>query len=673
MLHNDEGMWLPNHLPLERLKKLYDFTPTQKWIEHVQKASVRMNNGGSASLISPKGLLITNHHVAESVLHEMSSREKDYVKDGFYAHGQKDERQVPQLEVNVLWEIEDVTERVEASAKPGMTPEKSFAARRAEITKVEEESFKKTGLRSNVVTLYQGGQYHLYRFKKYTDVRLVFAPEYAIAGFGGDFDNYEYPRYCLDVSFFRVYENGQPLRTEHYFKWNFENPKEKRLSFVSGHPGSTDRLSTLARILYLRDHGLPYWLETLYREEVVLQQFSGRSEENKRKAHHALHGVQNARKLFVGQLAALQNPHFIARKKEQEDVFRKKVSVNPRLHKAYSQAWEMVERIEKRLLEIRDKVNFFDGAMGFNTKFFWIARTIVRMAEEDKKPNEKRLPEFIDSARDSLLEWLFSPAPIYPDLEEWTLAESLAFLAETFGFEDSAVKNILAGKSPRARARELIARTKLDDAGERRRLVRAGKNGVRKSTDSFIRLAFLIDKDARHWRRVFENEVEELLRRAYAKIARAQFEIYGRNLYPDATFTLRIAFGRVLGYTEKTGVVKPFTAIGEIFAHAQKHGGKDPWALPASWIKNKNVIAKSKKAFNFISTHDTHGGNSGSPVFTHDLKIAGILFDGTVAGLGDTFLYSDEESRSVSVSTAGISEVLEKIYHTKRLLEELGM
>lgn len=291
LLHGDEGMWLPNALPAKRLKKLYGFEPSDEWRMYVQKASVRMNNGGSASFVSNQGLLVTNHHVASSVLQELSSEEKDYLKDGFYAVHQEDEVKSPALEINVLWEIEDVTKRINNAVHLDMNAAEAAAKRNAEIAQIEKESQEQTGLRSNVITLYQGGRYHLYRFKKYTDVRLVFAPEKAIASFGDDIDNYEYPRFCLDVTFFRVYENGMPLATPHFFHWKNKNPQDGELLFVSGHPGTTDRLSTLARILSLRDSGFPYLMNYLRRLEICLQQFTGRSSEHRRKGLHKLHQV----------------------------------------------------------------------------------------------------------------------------------------------------------------------------------------------------------------------------------------------------------------------------------------------------------------------------------------------------------------------------------------------
>lgn len=671
ILHNDEGMWLLNKLPVERLKQLYGFEPTDEWCERVQKASVRMNNGGSASFVSPLGLIATNCHVAQEILHDLSSSTKDYMRDGFYASTIEQEVLAPQLEVNVLWKIEDVTNRVTSAIKKSMSPVASMAAKRAMIAKIEKEAHDATGLRCNVITLYQGGAYHLYRYKKYTDVRLVFAPEHAIAKFGDDIDNYEYPRFALDVSFLRVYENGKPLHTDHFFKWSDKNSYEGDLLFVSGHPGSTDRLSTIERILSLRDSGLPYDLAMLYRQEINLQQFANRSKENKRIASHELYHVQNLRKRFLGRLTALQDPTFITRKMQIEKKLRYRVVTDAHMQESYGDAWEMIARAEEKMQQIQKEKNLFDSRLPFNTLFFRIAQTIVRLADEDAKPNHKRLPEYRDPGRDSLLDRLFSPAPIYKNFEQHMLADALSLFAETLGCDHTMIKKILAGKNPKARAQELIAGTTLDDIDARKYLVTGGKKTVMQSQDAFIALARLVDAHSRKIRKIFETEIHEVREQAYAKIAKAQFELYGQDVYPDATFTLRIAFGRALGYIEE-GISLPYaTSIGDTFGHADHHENKEPWKLPESWLITQWKLCTSDKNFNIVTTHDTHGGNSGSPVFDVDCNIVGLLFDGNIYENSNHFMYTDKVERSISVHTAGITEVLRHIYFTERLLQEL--
>ncbi|RJQ13837.1 S46 family peptidase [Candidatus Parcubacteria bacterium] len=670
-LNGDEGMWLPNALPLERLKKLYGFTPSKKWAEHIQKASVRMNNGGSASFVSPNGLLVTNHHVAESILHDLSSAKKDYVNDGFYAKKDKNEVKAKELEINILWTIKDVTERIKAITRKYKNAKQASGAKRSEIARIEKESYEKTGLRSNVVTLYRGGLYHLYCYKKYTDVRLVFAPESAIAALGGDFDNYEFPRYCLDVSFFRVYENDKPLKTPYFFKWSDKPSKENEILFISGHPGNTERLSTLSRLKSLRDFQFPYLLDWMRRREILLQQFSGKSLENQRKAKHELHSIQNARKRFLGQLKALQDQKFIAQKELSEEDLRAKIRKSKPLRKNFGNAWDILEKAEEKLKSIRDELYLFENAFAFNCELFDIARTIVRLTAEDKKPNHKRLSEFRDSNRESLLHSLFSPAPIYKDLEVALFEDSLAFMTEIVGTEDSMVKQILSKKSPSETASQIISETKLNKVSARKRLVNSGMKGVMKSKDPMILLARLADKRSRAVRKVFETSIKEVREQAYSKIAEALFALYGSATYPDATFTLRFAYGRPKGYVDAGKKINFKTTIGETFNHANLHKNIEPWKLPESWLKNKNKLAKSKVIFNFVSTNEAHGGNSGSPIFDKDLNIVGLLFDGNAYDFANHFMYTDEKARSVSVHSQGILEVLKKVYKTERLIKEL--
>jgi hypothetical protein len=665
----DEGMWLFNRPPRKLLQEKYGFDPTDKWLEHVQKSSVRFNSGGSGSFVSADGLVLTNHHVGLSTLQKLSSKGKDYVKDGFHAKSRSDEVKAVDLELNVLMNIEDVTKQVKAAVKDNLSPAEAFKARRAVIARIEKESLDKTGLRSNVITLYQGGEYHLYRFKRYTDVRLVFAPEQQIAFFGGDPDNFEYPRYDLDICLFRVYENDRPLRPEHYFKWSKAGATDKELVFVSGHPGHTDRLNTVAELEYLRDKGFPYLLQRLYRLEVMLGAWSERSDENKRKAKNLYFGVQNSRKARDGGLAGLQDPALMAEKKEAERKLRKAVEMNPEL-KGAADAWERIEKAMKvRAAHMRD-YTVLEGAGGFQSTLFNIARTLVRAAEERPKDNSKRLEEFTDSNKASLELQLFSKEPLYDDFEQVKLANSLTWLAEQLGEDHELVRKVLNGKSPRERAAELIAGTRLKDVAVRRELYDGGEKAVGASTDAMIALAKLVDPAARAVRKVFEDQVDEVKRQAYDQIAKAKFAVEGTTTYPDATFTLRLAFGQVKGYEEDGKPVPYETTFAGLYERSKEHRNKFPFNLPKRWVERKDKL-NLKTPFNFVLTADIIGGNSGSPVINKDAEVVGLIFDGNIQSLVLDFAYTDKVSRAVAVHSQGIVEALRKVYDANELADEL--
>lgn len=416
---------------------------------------------------------------------------------------------------------------------------------------------------------------------------------------------------------------------------------------------------------------LPETLNFLRRKEILLQQFSEKSEENKRMANYELAMVGNSRKFFAGQLAALQMPRLIEAKRSKENDLRKRVSAHKNMEKSCGDAWEIVEHAEKHASKIRDILNLFEGGRAFDTNLFEIARHLVRLEAEEKKKNNKRLPEYSEAQRKSLLEKIFSKDPLYKHFEEYNLADSLALLAETLGFDNKHVRKVLRGKSPRERARELIAGTELFSVKARKELAPGGGKKPSQAKDELILLVRAVDGVARKVRKDFEENIKEPKQQAYAKIARAQFEMYGKELYPDATGTLRVAYGRALGYKENGQSVPLYTEVREIFKHAQNHNNEAPWKLPESWQKKRAILSKSKNALNFITTHDTHGGNSGSPVIDKDLYIHGILFDGNAAKLANSFRYTDEMSRAISVHSSGILEILEKVYNAKELVDEL--
>jgi len=667
----DEGMWTFNNVPRAEIKKKYGFEVTDAWLKKVQMASVRFNNGGSGSFVSPSGLVLTNYHIVEDFVGEVSTPEKDLAKEGFVAKTRADEIKIPSLELNVLTGIEDVTSRINGVVKAGSTDAQAFAARRAEIAAIEAESLKATGLRSDVVTLYQGGQYNLYRYKKYTDVRLVFVPEFQAAFFGGDPDNFNFPRFNIDMSLVRVYENDQPVHPESYFKWSTAGAKEGSLVFVSGHPGSTSRLDTVAHLQQLRETSIPIILRLLERREAMLKKYMSMGEEQSRQAQNELNSIQNSLKVYRGQLAGLKDNSLIARKTREEEALRKSIAANPERQKMYGDAWDAIAMAHRNYPNyIRDR-RIFDQAGGFNSSLFNIARTLVRLADESAKPNADRLPEYTDARRASLELGLYSPAPIHMDFETLKLADSLGFMVELLGADNALAKQILGGKTPEAKAKEMIEGTKLADVNYRKEVAKGGKEAIASSTDPMIVVARLIDAKAREARKRYESEVTGVERTNYGKIARALFETEGTKLYPDATFTLRLSYGTVQGYTENGKKIAPFTTLGGLFARSDAFKGEFPYNLPQRWLDKKAAL-DLKTPFNFVSTNDIIGGNSGSPTINQNGELVGLIFDGNIQSLVGDFIYDESVNRAISVDSRGMLEILKKVFGANEIAAELA-
>ncbi len=658
----DEGMWLFNAVPKTQMKATYGFEPTQEWLDHVMLSSVRFNSGGSASFVSSNGLVLTNHHVASDTLYKLSTAENNYNENGFLAKSQSDEIKAPDLELNQLISIEDVTARVNAAVKADLAPQEAAKARQAVMATIEKESLDKTGLRSDVVTLFGGGRYHLYRYKKYTDVRLVWAPEAASAFFGGDADNFEYPRYCLDVTLFRVYENGKPAKIDHFLKMDPNGAKENDLVFVSGNPGRTRRILTQDAIEYQRDVAMPRTMNTLRRKEILMQQYGLAGPEQKRRSKDDLFGIQNSRKAISGMLLGLQDPGFTTSKKVEEESLRKKVAADPKLA-PLAAAWDQIKQAQEKRKEWLKK------PVSMRTKLYSIAETLVLMAKEDAKPSAERLREYRDSNRESLLQELLSEAPLYEDLERVQLADELARLVDDRGGNDPIVALALAGKNPKERANQLIDQTELFSLETRKKLAAGGLAGITDSKDPMIQLARSLEAE---YRKVHEamDSIEEQERQAYSKITEAKFAVGGDSMYPDATFTLRLSYGAVRGY-ESNGSVPAWTTLGGAFEHEKQHLAEDPWVLPASWKKSKDKL-KSNTPFNFVCTADIIGGNSGSPVVSRDGAMVGIIFDGNIESLTADFYYTDKVSRAVAVHIAGVLESLRTIYDASHLADEMG-
>jgi hypothetical protein len=667
---SDEGMWLFNNVPAEYLKSKHDFTVAKDWLSHLQKSSVRFNSGGSGSFVSADGLVLTNHHVGADALQKLGTKEKNYLRDGFHAKNRADEPKCEAMELNVLMEIEDVTKRVNDAVPAGTPADKAAGLRRAVISTIEKEAKEKTKLQPQVVTLYQGGAYHLYLFKKYTDVRLVFAPEQAIAFFGGDPDNFEYPRYDLDVCLFRVYEDGKPAKIKDHLKWAKTPLKENDLIFVSGHPGRTNRMNTVAEMEYLRDTSFPFLMQRLNRLEVMLSTYSDRTEENKRQAKDDLFGIQNSRKARLGGLAALLDPRLMNEKKKDEARLREKANSDEALSAARD-AWGRIAEAQKTRAKILKRYTMLEGRAGFNTDYFAIARHLVRAAEEREKPNDKRLAEYGEARLESLTEQLFSAEPIYDEYEVAKLTDSLTFLAAQLGYSNPLVQKVFAGKSPIDRARALVTGSKLKDVAERKKLYEGGRKAIDACEDPIVQLARIVDAPSRAVRKTMEDEVEEVQKQAYGQIAKVKFALDGTKTYPDATFTLRLSFGVVKGF-EEGGKKVPFeTDFAGLYARSAEFNNREPFELPKRWVERKDRL-NLKTPFNFVSTADIIGGNSGSPVVNRAGEFVGIIFDGNIQSLRLDFAYDDVEARAVSVDAQGIMEALRKIYDANELADEIA-
>ncbi|MBS0656657.1 MAG: S46 family peptidase [Verrucomicrobia bacterium] len=665
----DEGMWLFNRPPTATIKAKYGFELTDEWLARVQGSALKVGGGGSGSFVSADGLVLTNHHVAQEFILKLSTKEKDLVKGGFLARTPAQELKCPDLEIEQLVSIEDVTARVNAAVTPGMDPTAAAAARRKVSADIEKENSEKTGLKCEVITLYQGGAYHLYRAKRYTDVRLVFAPEAGAAAFGGDPDNFEYPRYCLDISLLRVYENGQPAKPEHYLRWSKEGPVEGDVSFVAGYPGRSSRLITMAELDYQRNVSFPAGNARLKRLEVLLLAWGSRSAENQRRAKDFLQTVQNTRKVRDGNLAALYDPTFYELRAKAETEFKARIAREyPEATEARA-AFDRIAEAQATMAKAAPRYRWLELGHAFTADVFFIARRLLRAGEERTKPNGERLREYADARKAALERQIFTEQPLHEDLETVLLADSLLAWSEAVGTNDPLVKQVLAGKSPRVRAGELIKTTKLRDLAVRKALYEGGKAAVDAAKDPLIEVARIVDAEARELRRVAEW-VEEVKRQSQGILAKARFALDGANTYPDATSTLRLSYGVMKGYEQDGTPIPSFTVAQGLFDRATEQNNREPFELPASWARAKAKL-NLKTPYNFVSTHDIIGGSSGSPVVNRSGEFTGIVFDGNIQSLISDFAYDDRQSRTVSVHSSIILEALDKVYGAPELVKEL--
>lgn len=662
----DEGMWLLTDFPRERVQKKYGFVPTEAWLKHVQLASVRLMVGCSGSLVSERGLVMTNHHCVADCIGEHSSPVRDLNKTGFLAPTQAQELRCTGSEINQLIDTIDITDKIQA-ATSGVPQQQFGAALNAAISRIEKSCADESKLRCDVVSLYHGGRYHLYRYKRYSDVRLVFAPELASSRFGGDPDNFSYPRYALDVTFLRIYENNQPLKSHDYFPINPRGAAEGELVFGSGHPGATQRLLTVAQLEFLRDVHYPEQL--LYMAELRgrLVQWSHGSPELRRQAADPMYEIENSLKAMSGEFAMLRSRDFFVAKRSSEEALRARVAQNPEWQGKYGAAWDTLAKVQEEHRRIYRLEQLLEKGQAFDSSLFTQARLILRGAEERTKPSEQRLKEFRDSAMPSLLQQIEQRTPYYPQLEEFKLAYGLTKLREALGADHPLVKRLFGPYSPEEIAHNLVTNTRLGDVAVRKQLWTGGQKAVAASTDPMLRFARAVDPDARAVRKKFDDEIESVETRTTELVAQALFAVQGTSVYPDATFSLRLTYGTIKGYRDPFGEVAPMTRMRGAF---ERHTGREPFVLPPSWIAAKPRL-KLDTPLNFVSTLDIIGGNSGSPAFNKDGEIVGLIFDGNLQALGCSFIYDDTANRAVSVHSSGLIEALRNIYGAGALVNEL--
>jgi V8-like Glu-specific endopeptidase len=670
----DEGMWTFDNFPHAEVAKRYGINVTDAYLDKLRQSTVRLETGCTASFVSPEGLVLTNHHCVSTCLADNSSPQRDLVANGFSAATREQELRCQGAQASVLADTEDVTARV-TNAIAGVAAADVAAARNKALTTLEAEceaAAKKSGAprACEVVTLYQGGQYWLYKYKRYDDVRLAFAPEHAVAAFGGDPDNFQFPRWCLDMALLRVYENGAPAVTPTHLTFEWGGAKQGEAVFVAGHPGTTQRLLTVDQLKTQRSVVLPFWLLRFSELRGRLAQYSKTSPEAARTALDYLGSIENTHKVRRMQLAALLDDRMMDRHAAAERMLREKVAADPALNASAGDAWDVIARTEQKFREIVIPYTWLEGGAGFNSDLFGYARQLVRATDERSKPNAQRLREYTDANLPQLKASLEAKTPVYPELEQVRLSFSLERMREYLGPDYLVIQSVLGMKSPDERARELVTGSRLADPAVRMKLFEGGQAVVKASDDPMIALARLIDDESRGLRTIYENEVEAPQRLAQQRIAAARFNAYGTGIYPDATFTLRLSYGAVAGWEEAGRRIEPFTMLDRLYARAT---GAPPFELPKSWLDAKPRLDMTTRA-NFVATNDIVGGNSGSPMVNGQGRIVGLVFDGNFHSIAGSYWFDSAVNRAVAVHPQFIRAALGVVYPSAaRLAKELGM
>jgi peptidase S46-like protein len=663
----DEGMWTFNNFPSQKVQQTYGFGPAQPWLDHVRLSSLRVAEGCSASFVSPQGLVMTNHHCVVSCVEQLSTPQQNYVEAGFVAKSRGDEKKCPAFELDQLTQITDITSQIQG-ATAGKTGDAANKALFAAQAQAQQTCGNDPSIRCDVVSLYHGGIYNLYKYKRYTDARLVFAPEFAIGQFGGDPDNFNFPRYDFDVGLLRVYENDKPIASPDYLHWSRNGSKAGDLVFVPGNPGGTSRELTMSQLQFERDHAFPAEMPMLSEFRGQLEQYITRGPEQARTANEILFFVANQFKADYGRQGALLDTQFWDLKTSQEQKLRAAVAANPQLQAQYASAWDDISSLQVLRAQLATRYASTGGNFFFSFGLLGDAFTLVRAATERTKPNGDRLPEFTDQALVAVKEELSAPIPVHKDLEELQLAFMLTTVRRDLGADDPFVHKLLGNESPEQLAHRLVTETKLDDPKARVALYDGGEAAVNASTDPMIVLARSIDPELRASRKDHEARIDAPTRAASEKIAKARFAVYGTSVDPDATFTLRLSYGAVKGFMNNQGQdVPPYTTIGGLFARA---GGGPPFQLPQSWIAAKPSLDMATP-MNLSTTNDIIGGNSGSPLIDKNAGVVGLIFDGNIFSLGGDYGYDPKQNRSVAVDSRALLEGFRKVYHLDAIVDEI--
>jgi hypothetical protein len=664
----DEGMWTFDNPPLKMWKERYNFEPSPAWLEKVRLSSPKIG-GGSGVFVSTDGLLATNHHVAASIITKLSTKDRDLMKTGFYAKTRAEELRAQDADVTVLLAYENVTARVHDAARSGTDDADMAERRKAAIASIEKACAPNPALKCDVVSLYSGGEYWLYRSKIYTDVRLVMAPEEQAAFFGGDYDNFTFPRHDLDFAFLRVYENGQPAKTPNYLKWSVNGALNEEFVVVSGYPGSTARLLTVSQLAYQRDVGNPLQKKVWETTREALEKYSKAGPEQVRQASSGMRSMANALKRLAGQQDGLLNPRQFAKKEAEEKEIRERLAARPELERLYAPAWLNIAKAYESLPAMSKRMSFSTiGVARLGT----LASQIVTYHIEKAKPDAARYPEYSDARLDALKRSILSPAPIYPEMDEAVLTAWLDEARRTLGNDDPFVKAALGEADAAEVVRRAARETRLTDPEARKALLDGSADAIATSTDPMITLARRIEPIVRQLREWNEKNIRNVEATNGTKIAEARFAVYGKTIPPDANSQLRLSYGVVRGYDEDTTLVPFRTTFYGLYDRAFSFAEMSPYDL-ASRVKERKDKVDLATPLNFVYTADTIGGNSGSPVINRNGEVVGLNFDSNLQKLSNRYWYIDESegSRAVGVHTAGILEALRKIYDAPELVSEL--